>query len=140
MITYEIKGPPPGPFQVGKGIGDFLLIVGPNKNAQFPFVLLDRALIFFASTINWAHARREVVQAPVEKPAGFVAHFSEVQAKTCHAFFQAAGAGDEIDLQGREESMADMLVDFLMALSAREYPNSGQANGVSDKGDAPWGS
>lgn len=139
MITYEIRGPRLGPFQIGKGIGDFLLIVGPNKNAQFPFVLLDRALIFFASTINWAHARREVAQNPVEKPAGFVAHFSEAQARTCHAFFQAAGSGDEMDLQGREESMADMLIAFLLDLSAREYPNSGQSKGVSGTGGAPWG-
>lgn len=125
MITYEIKGPRLGALQMKKRMGDFLLIVGPNKNAQFPFVLLDRALLFFTRTINWAHARREGNQGPADEPEGFVARFSETQSKLCQAFFQAARTGDEMRMQGLEESMADMLVDFLMSLSTKEYRYDG---------------
>jgi len=125
MITYNIEGPRLGPFQIKKPIGDSLLIVGPNRNMQFPFILLDRALIFFARTINWAHARREASRGGSDTPEGFVARFTDAQSGPCHAFFQAASRGEEMKLQALEESLADMLIDFLMALSTREYPNSG---------------
>ncbi len=125
MITYEIKGPRMGPFQYGKPIGDQLFIVGPNRNVRFPFILLDRALIFFANTINWAHARREAVQGSADEPGSFAAHFSDSQSRACNAFFQAARAGDETKIQSLEESMADMLIDVLMALSTQENRHSG---------------
>jgi len=121
MITYEIKGPRLGRFRIKRPIGDNLLIVGPNKNTQFPFILLDRALIFVANTINWAHARRNVSADPEDNPAGFVAHLSEAQSKICHAYFQASRATDETKREAQEESMAGMLIDLLMALSNQDY-------------------
>jgi len=33
--------------------------VGPAKNIQFGFILLDRALIYYSHIINWAHGRRD---------------------------------------------------------------------------------
>jgi len=120
MITYDIKGPRLGRFQVKKPIGDHLLIVGPNKNTQFPFILLDRALIFVANTINWAHARRDASVDPVDTHAGFVARLSDAQFKVCHAYFQAAATDDEAKREAQEESMAGMLIDLLMSLSTRD--------------------
>lgn len=35
------------------------LQVGPAKNVQFGFILLDRALIYYSYIINWAHGRRD---------------------------------------------------------------------------------
>ncbi|MEN6473439.1 MAG: GTPase/DUF3482 domain-containing protein [Syntrophaceae bacterium] len=121
MITYEIKGPHLGRFRIKKPIGDFLLTVGPNKNTQFPFILLDRALIFVANTINWAHARRNMLAERADNPKGFVTHFSEAQSKVCHSYFQAARANDEVKREAQEELMAQMLTVFLMALSNQDY-------------------
>ncbi len=125
MITYEIKGPQLGRFQIKKPIGNKVLIVGPNRNTQFPFVLLDRALIFVANTINWAHARRDVSLDAVDTHAGFVARLSDAQSKVCHAYFQAARADDEAKREAQAESMAGMLIDLLMSLSNREYRPGG---------------
>ncbi len=127
MITYEIKGPRLGPFKFGRPIGDQLLFVGPNRNVQFPFILLDRALIFFTSTINWAHARREIDPEVISTPGGFTTNFTDAQAKTCRSFFQAAGTGEEMKLQTTQESFSDMLIDLLMALSSQEYRHDGWA-------------
>ncbi len=46
-----------GPFS--REIGGCRIQVGPLRNPQLMFVLLDRALIYFQSVSNWAHARRE---------------------------------------------------------------------------------
>ncbi len=38
-------------------LGGIKLIVGPNLNPQFPFVFLDRMLLFYQWMIRWSHAR-----------------------------------------------------------------------------------
>ena len=137
MISYKVTMPRLGPFRFGTSIGDYLLTVGPNRNTQFPYVLLDRALIFFSRTINWAHARREVSRDQDEKPEGLVAHFTDTQIRACRAFFEAAGTGDDMKLQGSRESFVDMIVDLLMSLSSREYRYGRGAHDDSGGGDDP---
>ncbi|MBE0599452.1 MAG: GTPase/DUF3482 domain-containing protein [Desulfuromonadales bacterium] len=46
-----------GPYS--RELGGCRLQVGPLRNPQLMFVLLDRALIYFHCVSNWAHARRE---------------------------------------------------------------------------------
>lgn len=38
-------------------LGGVSLTVGPNRNPQFPFVLIDRLLLFYRWMIRWSHAR-----------------------------------------------------------------------------------
>jgi hypothetical protein len=44
---------------VGLPLGGSRIQVGPNGNIQFFYILLDRALIYYAHVINWAHGRRD---------------------------------------------------------------------------------
>ncbi|OQY01615.1 MAG: hypothetical protein B6I22_14365 [Desulfobacteraceae bacterium 4572_123] len=44
---------------VGLTLGGSQIRIGPNANIQFFYVLLDRALIYYAHVINWAHGRRD---------------------------------------------------------------------------------
>ena len=44
---------------LGMSAGRLHLQVGPNENPQFPYILLDRILIFYSHIINWAHGRRD---------------------------------------------------------------------------------
>ena len=44
----------------GMKLGGQQIRVGPNENIQFLYILIDRALIFYAHIINWAHGRREL--------------------------------------------------------------------------------
>jgi hypothetical protein len=55
-----------GPFS--RELGGCRITVGPLRNPQLMFVLLDRALIYFECVSNWAHARRE--EGPVSLPEG----------------------------------------------------------------------
>lgn len=122
MVTTEIKGPKVGRFQMKKSLGDFVLIVGPNHNIQFPFVLLDRALIYFSHVINWAHGRRNRhEEARDTGPETFVAHFTDHQRRICREFFQAAGAKDEAKIREARQPLLDMLLEVLHGLSDREY-------------------
>lgn len=41
-------------------LGGTSLTVGPNCNPQFPFVFLDRLLLFYQWMIHWSHARLDV--------------------------------------------------------------------------------
>ncbi|MDY0132495.1 MAG: GTPase/DUF3482 domain-containing protein [Desulforegulaceae bacterium] len=43
----------------GMKLGKFEIIVGPCRNIQLFYVLMDRILIFYSNSINWAHGRRE---------------------------------------------------------------------------------
>ncbi|MDJ0623299.1 MAG: GTPase/DUF3482 domain-containing protein [Desulfocapsaceae bacterium] len=44
---------------LGMSAGKYTIQVGPNANSQFPFILLDRVLIYYAHIINWTHGRRD---------------------------------------------------------------------------------
>ncbi|KIH78127.1 small GTP-binding protein domain-containing protein [Geoalkalibacter ferrihydriticus] len=55
-----------GPFT--RELGGCRVQVGPLRNPQLMFVLLDRALIYFQCVSNWAHARRE--ETAVALPEG----------------------------------------------------------------------
>ena len=72
--------------KAGSLLAGFQLEVGSRKNIQFPFILLDRALIYYAYIINWAHGRRDYGSEtlPAEKTqAGFVAKWTSQQKKIC---------------------------------------------------------
>lgn len=50
-----------GPY--ARELGGCRIQIGPLRNPQLMFVLLDRALIYFQCVSNWAHARREEATA-----------------------------------------------------------------------------
>jgi len=56
-----------GPFS--RELGGCRIRVGPLRNPQLMFVLLDRAFIYFECLSNWAHARRDEgsLSLPAEK-------------------------------------------------------------------------
>ena len=43
---------------LGKHLGSYRIKVGPSKNIQLMYILVDRALIFYSHVINWAHGNR----------------------------------------------------------------------------------
>jgi hypothetical protein len=122
MVPTEIRGPRMGRFQVRKRLGDYMLVVGPNRNIRFPFILLDRGLIYFSHVINWAHGRREVPQEPAGAvPEAHVARFSEEMRSVCRRFFRAASEGDEARLAEARQPLLDMLLEVMLGLSEKEY-------------------
>lgn len=73
-------------------LGGVQVSVGPNRNPQFPFVLIDRLLLYHQSVINWAHARRDqesLVEVGREQKSGYTARWTNDQRKTCLAFLKS---------------------------------------------------
>ncbi len=121
-----IKGPKLGNYESRLPIGSSKLKVGPITNIQFPFILLDRALILYSLVINWAHGRRgrRDEDRPERKDISHVASFTASQRSTCIEFFGQINSGNESRYQASRKAMADMLKEILTNLSHKDASGS----------------
>lgn len=107
----------------GINLGGYTVSVEPNKNPNFPFILLDRALITYSHVINWAHGRREYPKADqdrerhTEKKEGYTAAWSPGDKKICQAFFKVIRGGDPWEIESGRSRMADLLSEKMQAIS-----------------------
>lgn len=110
---------------VGVRFGGYTVIVGPHKGANFPFILLDRALIIYTHVINWAHGRRDYPkvaseQQPfIDRKEGFTAAWTSEEKKICQAFFTAVRNGDQREMESRRLRMAEFLTMVLQKISRK---------------------
>jgi len=79
---------------LGVSLGGNQIQIGPTKSIDLLFVLLNRSLLFYQYTINWAHGRRDyesLEQSESNKtPAsGFTRDWPASRIKVCHAFFKS---------------------------------------------------
>ena len=85
---------------LGMPLGGEELVVGPARSIELLFVLLNRALLFYRHTINWAHGRRDYQAAaalpdPLRRQV-FTDGWSAGNIKICHDFFRTIGKkGDD---------------------------------------------
>jgi len=82
------------------------LQVGPVKNIQLLFVLLDRQLLFYSHIINWAHGRRDYESQASGKnnetlPArlGYTTNWSRRDRALCDGFFRSIQSRKHSDAQ-----------------------------------------
>lgn len=87
---------------MGIPLGGEQVQVGPAKSIDLLFVLLNRSLLYYRHTINWAHGRRDYAKAlqPVLQATSrqaFTDRWSAGNIKICHDFFKAISkkGGDE---------------------------------------------
>ncbi len=80
--------------------------VGPATNPKFPFILLDRIILYSARAMNWAHGRQAAdEEAPDRIPdkeissKGFTESLSASQQRDLARFFAAARRGKSFDLE-----------------------------------------
>ncbi len=71
----------------GFALGGKLLQIGPMKNPQFPWIALDRALLFLDVVARRAHARREAVSIVQDQPEGIVATLPKETRKRLEGLF-----------------------------------------------------
>jgi hypothetical protein len=110
---------------LGAGLGKEQIQVGPNTSLQFLHILLDRALLFYAHIINWAHGRRDYRDGKTEArktfppmPGFCSSGWPAPSLKICREYFQAIGNEDK---QSREEKrLKALLLDALMSISRSE--------------------
>ncbi|CCK78245.1 DUF3482 domain-containing protein [Desulfobacula toluolica] len=76
----------------GMRLGGDKLQLGPNKNIQFLYILMDRALIYYSHMINRPHGRRDLTDLPQKTKSekkGFSTGFTSRQRTVCAKFFKA---------------------------------------------------
>lgn len=72
-------------------VGGFKLQLGPNQNPQFPFILLDRVILYAKICSNWAHARqnRDLSISDENLKEGSSSRWDAKQRALCSKVFQA---------------------------------------------------
>lgn len=96
---------------------------GPVSNPRFPFVLLDRIVLYSARAMNWSHGRQAAEEeAPDKVPekeirrGGFTEELSPAQQRDLARFFNAAKRGKS----DREEACRVIVRDILHGLAMSE--------------------
>ncbi len=82
---------------LGLPLGGKQIQIGPAKSIDLLFILLNRSLLYYQHTINWAHGRRDYKNGNEsnlphlynESPQGFTQKWSAGNIKICHDFFKA---------------------------------------------------
>ncbi|HSH14634.1 MAG TPA: DUF3482 domain-containing protein, partial [Verrucomicrobiae bacterium] len=97
-------------------LGGVQVSVGPNQNPQFPFVLIDRLLLYYQSVINWAHARRDqpaAIQSQRETKLGYTAKWGGDQRKVCLNFIKTLSKNNFQKQDDAERACQEMLKSVL---------------------------
>jgi predicted GTPase len=96
--------------------------IGPVTNPRFPFVLLDRIMLYCARAMNWSHGRiaadedaaNKVPEKELKKKRGFTESLSSDDHKTLAKFFASARKGKPSTY---EERTREIIKDILRELS-----------------------
>ncbi len=67
--------------------GDRVLVIGPHRNPNFPWVVLDRALLHWSTVSARAHARRDPITLLPEDRQGIVSRLSDDLRKSLTRLF-----------------------------------------------------
>ncbi len=99
------------------------LQVGPVKNIQLLFVLLDRQLLFYSHIINWAHGRRDYASDPISKETlpvkiGYTGEWERQDRGICEAFFRTLQQDDPLQKARGREDMAALIYRNLQGISS----------------------
>ncbi len=72
-------------------LGGEKLQIGPAKDINLLFVLVNRAFLYYQHTINWAHGRRDYSKNTIKRQKqgeGFTTEWSTSSIKICQSFFK----------------------------------------------------
>ncbi len=111
---------------VGLSLGGSRIQVGPNGNIQFFYVLLDRALIYYAHVINWAHGRRDRPQFNGEISAdgtvkqGFSSTWDSRTEAVCRQFFNSILKNKNNRSTQARKDLEDLILRQLEQISSIE--------------------
>jgi hypothetical protein len=107
---------------LGFKVGGESIQVGPARNIQLVFILIDRCLLFTSHVINWAHGRRDYDQNLLLKEQdgdkkGFTSNWSSDDRKVCSQFFHALQKQDGETLEKTSARLYEIIVRQLLRMS-----------------------
>jgi len=99
------------------------LQVGPVQNIQLLYILIDRALIFYSHTINWAHGRRDYEQSNTDaekskEKQGYTTNWNRTARQRCDAFFKAVQKNDADQLEETSDDLRKLLRECLASIAS----------------------
>ena len=98
-------------------LGHNELRIGPNRDPNFPFVLIDRCLLHFDTISHWTHARRIR-----PKPPAMIKRFTgswPTQSIQTNAPRQGHGQGHLGEVDDTRKQLVDLVVEELHRISSR---------------------
>jgi len=110
---------------LGIPLGGNEMQIGPVKNIQFLYILLDRSLIYYSHIINWAHGRRDFAAGQVDQDTdpmriGYTAQWDSAIRSICAEFFREATTGEGSGGTDVEQQLKNILIDQLQRISNSE--------------------
>lgn len=109
---------------LGISMGGNQIQIGPTKSIDLLFVLLNRSLLFYQYTINWAHGRRDYdslkqLKANKNSVSGFTRDWSAARIKVCHAFFKSVQKTDSNAIQPRDD-FSKLLLEAIEEITVKK--------------------
>ena len=113
---------------LGLPLGGKQIQIGPAKSIDLLFILLNRSLLYYQHTINWAHGRRDYkkdnlsdLPEPYDaSPQGFTQKWSAGNIKICHDFFKAIRDEKADNGQKAVEKFRQLLLTTMQEISESE--------------------
>ncbi len=107
---------------MGIPLGGEQIRIGPAKSINLLFILLNRALLYYQQTINWAHGRRDYQQIDngKQKNLGFTHDWSATHIKICHDFFSATRDKRAGNMERTEKKFSNLIKKTLQKISESE--------------------
>ncbi|MGW8195084.1 MAG: GTPase/DUF3482 domain-containing protein [Desulforhopalus sp.] len=107
---------------MGLPLGGRQIQIGPARSINLLFILLNRSLLYYQHTINWAHGRRDYQgKEPGERTGktsqGITSDWSTTKLKICHDFFKALQEEKSRNNNKAEEPMRKLILNTLMEIS-----------------------
>jgi hypothetical protein len=108
----------------GIRLGGDRIQVGPNENPQFLYVLLDRALIYYAHIINRPHGRRELknitdISDDTVQKQGVTTALTPARRQVCARYFRAVKGRKRIKDKKSVLAFAALVQSLLEEISQR---------------------
>jgi len=120
---------------LGIPLGGEVVQVGPAKNIEMLFVLLNRALLYYRHIINWAHGRRDYPDSVSleETNKNYTRQWPSARLKTSQAFFRQLKDGGEIDSDKRE-TFRIIILESLEEISREDRNTPSCSSPVRERG------
>ena len=93
---------------------------------NFPYIILDRALLYYAFMLNWAQGRRDYPEnshSPIgldDSRPGLTSSWSLAEKRACQSYFRAIQKGEEFKKQQARESITALLLKTMESMPGRD--------------------
>lgn len=107
---------------LGIQLGGEQIQVGPNTNIALLFILINRTLLYYRHTINWAHGRRDYDNNQQTSrlgagSEGFTRNWPAGHLRTCKSYFSAITENNVGELQKLRQDLRVILEAALLDIS-----------------------